>query len=41
MGGLVTLPQFQKRFDDPSPTLLGFIVGSYDVSHPLSVLRLC
>ncbi|KAJ9610189.1 hypothetical protein H2200_004966 [Cladophialophora chaetospira] len=31
MGGMLTLPQFQERFHHPTPTMLGFIVGSYDV----------
>lgn len=32
MGGLVSLPSFIDRFDDPSPPLLGFMVASYGVS---------
>ena len=32
MGGLVSLASFEKRFNYPSPGLLGFMVASYDVS---------
>ena len=32
MGGLLALPQFQARFEHPTPTMQGFMVASYDVS---------
>ncbi|RVX66407.1 hypothetical protein B0A52_09637 [Exophiala mesophila] len=31
MGGLLTLPPFQERFNYPSPTMQGFMVASYDL----------
>lgn len=35
MGGLLTLPTFNARFNYPTPTMLGFIVGAYDVCAPV------
>ncbi|CAG9946983.1 unnamed protein product [Clonostachys rosea f. rosea IK726] len=31
MGGIVSLPSFINRFDNPDPGLLGFMVASYDI----------
>ncbi|KAK5048626.1 hypothetical protein LTR84_005717 [Exophiala bonariae] len=38
MGGLLTLPPFLERFNHPTPTMLGFIVGAYDVGALLGVI---